>query len=68
MKTPHGFIGAGELGQYFQKGKDEKGEDEIKSYKNASRVFRMHVELIAGGKGGQRNCSNCYMDYNTREH
>ena len=44
--------GAGELGQYFfQKGKDEKGEDEIKSYKNASRVFRMHVELIAGGKG-----------------
>lgn len=44
--------GAGELGQYFfQKGKDEKGENEIKSYKNASRVFRMHVELIAGGKG-----------------
>ena len=44
--------GAGELGQYFfQKGKDEKGEDEIKSYKNASRVFGMHVELIAGGKG-----------------
>ena len=44
--------GAVELGQYFfQKGKDEKGEDEIKSYKNASRVFGMHVELIAGGKG-----------------
>ena len=45
--------GAGELGQYFfQKGKDEKGEDEKKeSYENARRVFGMHVELIAGGKG-----------------
>ncbi|MGB1789438.1 MAG: tetratricopeptide repeat protein [Limisphaerales bacterium] len=53
MKTlPWILKGAGELGQYFfQKGKDEKGENEIKSYEKASLVFGMHVELIAGGKG-----------------
>ena len=46
--------GAGELGQYFfQKGKDEKGKKDEKeeSFENAKRVFEMHVELIAGGKG-----------------
>ena len=46
--------GAGELGQYFfQKGKDEKGKKDEKeeSFKNAKRVFEMHVELIAGDKG-----------------
>ena len=46
--------GAGELGQYFfQKGKDEKGkkDEKEKSFENAKRVFEMHVELIAGGKG-----------------
>ena len=46
--------GAGELGQYFfQKGKDEKGKKDEKeeSFENARRVFEMHVELIAGGKG-----------------
>ncbi|MGB0547863.1 MAG: tetratricopeptide repeat protein [Limisphaerales bacterium] len=43
--------GAGELGQYFfQKGKDEKGKKD-ESFENAKRVFEMHVELIAGGKG-----------------
>ena len=46
--------GASELGQYFfQKGKDEKGKKDEKeeSFENAKRVFEMHVELIAGGKG-----------------
>ena len=55
MKTlPWILKGAGELGQYFfQKGKDEKGKKDEKeeSFENAKRVFEMHVELIAGGKG-----------------